>query len=105
MEFLLEIYSYLNLPNQVCLAMSCKGLYQVLGSVLQTEELRFPRLCLSKKGKHTTKLKKYHILMEFLNQLEDSPWACCTGCQKLHPWEGFDRFRGAVPGRKSCVLG
>lgn len=69
---LLEIYSHLGLPDQVCLTMSSKGLYQVLGSVLQADELRFPRLCLSKKVKHTTKLKKYHIRMEFLNQLEDS---------------------------------
>lgn len=44
MELLLQIFSHLPLPSRVCLALSCKDLYDLFGWVLKAEELRFPGL-------------------------------------------------------------
>ena len=99
MELLLNVFSLLELPSQVCLAMSCKGLYQLFGSVLQADDLCFPRLSSRKGG-----AKKYHRRMTLLTQLEDSRWACCAGCQKLHPRKEFESFSMCqYPHRRECM--
>ena len=99
MELLLNVLSLLELPSQVCLAMSCKGLYQLFGSVLQADDLCFPRLSSRKGG-----AKKCHRRMTLLTQLEDSRWACCTGCQKLHPRKEFESFSmSQYPHRRECM--
>ena len=99
MELLLNVFSLLELPSQVCLAMSCKGLYQLFGSVLQADDLCFPRLSSRKGG-----AKKYHRRMTLLTQLEDSRWACCAGCQKLHPRKEFESFSmSQYPHRRECM--
>lgn len=98
-ELLIEIFSHLELPGQVCFAMSCKGLYQLFGSVLQADELCFPRLS-SRKGR----AKKYHRRMTLLTQLEDSRWACCAVCQKLHPRKEFALFYlSEHPRQRKCM--
>ena len=58
MELLLKVFSYLALPSQVCLAMSCKGFYQLFGSVLQTDDLCFPRL--SSRMSRYIQTKEHH---------------------------------------------
>ena len=79
--------------------MSCKGLYQLFGSVLQADDLCFPRLSSRKGG-----AKKYHRRMTLLTQLEDSRWACCAGCQKLHPRKEFESFSmSQYPHRRECM--
>ena len=99
MELLLNVLSLLELPSQVCLAMSCKGLYQLFGSVLQADDLCFPRLSSRKGG-----AKKCHRRMTLLTQLEDSRWACCAGCQKLHPRKEFESFSmSQYPHRRECM--
>ena len=90
MELLLNVFSLLELPSQVCLAMSCKGLYQLFGSVLQADDLCFPRLS-SRKGRYS-QTKEYCSRMTLLVQLEYSRWACCAACQKLHPRKEFSLF-------------
>ena len=103
MDLLLQIFSHLELPSQVCFAMSCKGLYQAFGPALQADDLCFPRLS-SREGRyiHT---KEYHSRMTLLTQLEDSHWACCAACQKLHPREEFlslELFMHS-PRRRACI--
>ena len=101
MELLLDIFSRLELPNQVCLAMTCKGLYRLFGSVLQADDMCFPRLS-SRKGRYS-RTKEYHLRMTLLIQLEDSHWACCAACQKLHPRTEFSSFyMYRCPRRREC---
>ena len=103
MELLLDIFSLLELPSQVCLAMTCKGLYQLFGSVLQADDLWFPRLS-SRKGRYP-QTKEYHLRMTLLVQLEDRRWACCAACQKLHPRKEFSSFYMSEypsPHQRSC---
>lgn len=84
-------FTYLPLPSKVCLALTCKGLHELFGSVLEAKELRFP-LLFQKKGYFTT--EEYHQRMTLLIQLENRRWVCCARCQRLHPrkefWESRD---------------
>lgn len=92
-ELLDEVFSYLPLPSQVCLALSCKGLYQLFNTVLQAEQLRFPHLVpRTEENFLNTRYvlsKEYLLRMELLVLLENSRWACCAGCQKLHRRDEF----------------
>ena len=101
MELLLDIFSLLELPYQVCLAITCKGLYQLFGSVLQADDLWFPRLS-SRKGRYS-QTKEYRSRMTLLVQLEDRHWACCAACQKLHPRKEFSSFyMYECPRKREC---
>lgn len=104
MELLLDIFSHLELPSQVCFAMTCKSLYRLLGSVLQADDLCFPTLS-SRKGRDGP-AKKYHRRMTLLTQLEDSRWTCCAACQKLHPRKEFSSFYMSEypsPHKRKCM--
>ena len=46
-ELLLKLSSHLPSPNQVCLALTCKELLGIFGSVLEVKELRLPRVDLT----------------------------------------------------------
>lgn len=108
MELLLQIFSHLPLPSRVCLALSCKDLYDLFGWVLKAEELRFPGLRtmgkpLSTSDRWYIKSREYHLRMKLLSQLEDSKWTCCAYCQKLHPREEFDAmYRLIGPCLRRC---
>ena len=65
MEFLLQIFPYIDLPSQVCFAMSSKGLYKPFGSVSQAGDLRFPLLSSSKHGKYN-QTRGYQLLLGVL---------------------------------------
>lgn len=110
-EIMLEVLSHLPLPSQVCLALSCKSLYHLFNAVLKAEELRFPHLVPRRKEdflKNRYVLsKKYLLRMELLVQLENSRWACCAGCQKLHRRkEFFPRSQlKHYPLRRLCMFG
>lgn len=82
-----RVFSHLPSSSKACVALSCKGLYQVYRSVLADEELRFPRLSLN-EGPYI-KTEAYHQRMTLLTQLEDKSWACCGRCQMLHRREEF----------------
>ena len=101
-ELFEQIFSYLSLPSKVCLALSCKGLYQLYSSVLTSNELRFPQApyfwgipILTTSGRRKP----------FLTQLEDSRWACCGRCQKLHPRSEFpkDKLEKSDPFDRACM--
>ena len=89
LELLLHIVSYLPLQDHVCLALTCKALNEKLGSVFSASELGFPRM-LSKESPSSPRIT-------LLTQLEDDRWACCGGCQKLHPREEITRQEMCVP--------
>lgn len=111
LEILLEVFSYLPLPSQVCLALSCKSMYQLFNTVLQAEELRFPQLVPRRDeiflNTRYVLSKEYILRMELLLQLENSRWACCAGCQKLHRRKEFlpkSRLK-KYPLRRMCMSG
>lgn len=110
-ELLDEVFSYLPLPSQVCLALSCKGLYELFNTVLQAKELRFPHLVPRRDeiflNTRYVLSKEYIVRMELLLQLENSRWACCAGCQKLHRRKEFlpkSRLQ-KYPLRRMCMSG
>lgn len=94
MELLLEIYSHLPLLSRVCLALSCKGLHALFSSVLAANELRFPGVSttLIMSGKCHRFCEDYHTRMMFLRNLENSKWAGCGVCQRLHLHQECDQF-------------
>lgn len=72
-ELLDIVFSHLPLPSKVCLALGCKGLYQLYSSVLKTKELNFPRA--SRNGRRYIITEEYHHRMTLLLQLENHHWA------------------------------
>lgn len=101
-ELFEQIFSYLPLTSKVCLILSCKGLYSLYSSVLTSSELRFPQApyfwripTLTASGWRKT----------LLTQLEDSRWACCGRCQKLHPRSEFfkDKLEESNPFDRACM--
>lgn len=96
-EVLFQIFSCLALPSQVCLVLSCKSLYHLFGLA---SELQFPRL--PSNGILSSSR------MMLLTQLEDSHWAFCGACQRLHPRKDFLMSRLKVwfsHGNKSAACG
>lgn len=83
MEFLLQIFSYIDLPSQACFAMSSKALYESFGWVLQADDLR--RLSSLKHGKYN-QTRGYQLRVQLLTQFEGSRWACCAMQKAASTW-------------------
>ena len=98
-ELLHNIFSYLPLSSQVCLALSSKGLYALFNSVLGASELRFPAM--PRNGKSYAMSEECYLRTTLLTQLEDSLWAFCVGCQKLHPRQEFPEL--LLRSKRSCT--
>ena len=97
LELLLHIVSYLPLQDHVCLTLTCKSLNGKLGSVFCASELGFPRM-LSKESPHSPRIT-------LLTRLEDDRWACCGGCQKLHPRGEITRQQMRLPPKqRKCTM-
>lgn len=97
-EILLQTFSYLPLPSQVCLAVSSKTLHRAFSSVLASKELRFPRM--PRNGRTYVVTEEYNLRMALLIKLQNARWACCGRCQKLHPRREFSARQ-----RKDCRHG
>ena len=96
LELLLHIVSYLPLQDYVCLALTCKTLNRKLRSVFSASELGFPRMR-SKESPCSPQIM-------LLTQLEDDHWACCGGCQKLHPHKEITRqWMHVPPKQRRCT--
>ena len=83
-ELVLLIYSFLPVPEQVCLAMSCKTFYGFFKSALKHEDLKVPRLLATYDYKvcfQNPLAPRNRLLL----QLENARWAYCAGCLMLHP--------------------
>lgn len=110
-ELLLEIASHLPLPSQVCFALSCRDLYRLLGAVLATDALHFPRVPLRRLTARSLSDRylvgeEYRLRMELLVLLEDSRWACCALWQKLHPRPEFHpQYFTWFVFRRICITG
>ena len=94
LEILEHIFTCLQLPSKVCLALSSKRFHDLFSSVLGAKELSFPLL--GQKEAYVI-TEEYHQRMTLLTQLEDSRWACCGRCQKLHPREEFSQWEEYLP--------
>lgn len=103
-ELLLEIFSYLPLPSQACLALSSKRLHHLFGAVLGAEKLRFPGM--PRNGCATYVVtEKYNLRMTLLTQLENKRWACCGRCQRLHPRREFPVHQlNESPWKRTCMV-
>ena len=86
------------------MALSSKGLYALFGSVLRAKKLRFRLMPRNGKTYYAIS-EECHLRMTLLTQLEDSRWACCARCQKLHPRQEFPRYelKESHPWERSCV--
>ncbi|KAL4871710.1 hypothetical protein BDV12DRAFT_194170 [Aspergillus spectabilis] len=84
-----DIFDLLPLADQACLALACK-LYQYLFSkVLKREEFRFPRFKDLIKPSISVFIESAPR-NQLLIRLENSHWAYCSGCMKLHPRKEFN---------------
>ena len=80
---ILKIHAHLPIIDQVCLALTCKTFYSLLGLKLP-KYLKFPhllrikdpRLCVNKAS-----IARNQLLL----RLETSEWLYCGACLKLHP--------------------
>lgn len=87
-----EIYQYLPLLDQACLALSCRSLFNIIGNVLKNEEfafrrllhIRIPKLCVNRPN-----IKRNQLRV----RLEDQRWALCDACLKLQPREEFVKVK------------
>ena len=94
-EILLQMFSYLPLPSQVCLVLSSKTLHRTFGSVLASKELRFSQM--PRNGRTYVVTEEYNLRMALLIKLQNVRWVCCGRCQKLHPRREFSAYQ-----RKDC---
>lgn len=102
-ELLLEIFSFMPLPSQVCLVLSSKRLHHLFGYVLGAEELRFPQMPHNRRSYIVT--EEYNLRMALLIQLENETWACCGRCQRLHPRKEFSahQLMAYHPWDRTCM--
>lgn len=110
LELLLKITTYTPLPSQVCLALTCKCLYQILHvTALTAKELRFPYVSTRRPAFYGDRYylsRAYCLRMELLILLEDAYWVCCAYCQKLHPRRELHPLRlEQFPLRRECTSG
>ncbi|OJJ38763.1 hypothetical protein ASPWEDRAFT_341898 [Aspergillus wentii DTO 134E9] len=84
LELLFAILWFLPLPDKVRLTLTCKDLYHLLFPLLPADDLRFPRLL-----PYRPYCDRNYTRADVLIALEDTHWAYCQGCQKLHPREEF----------------
>ena len=101
-----RIFSFLPLVGQACFALSCRPLYQTFGSVLQNDELRFPRL-LWTKVEDRCQNQAYLPRNKLLVRLETKYWRFCGSCLKLHPRTDFMCWRSdtRTPLERQCIYG
>ncbi|KAL2865210.1 uncharacterized protein BJX67DRAFT_382953 [Aspergillus lucknowensis] len=98
LDILLLIVPHLPLVSQVCLALTCKPLYQLLHSALDDERLAWPRYLTSpitpfgdspyELFGSNPEIPRNNLLLK----LEDSRWLYCCDCLKLHRSYQFDRW-------------
>jgi hypothetical protein len=110
LEIVLEIATFLPHICQLCLALTCKSLMEVLDgskTLQRSPDLRHPRelplhLFFIKRRRHIFRAPRW----ELLRQLEDSRWRCCSGCLKLHPIHEFSAHDLAIDAEeRTCMFG
>lgn len=92
-ELLLEIFSYLTLPEQVCLSLTTKGMFAVLGDVVNDGRVQLrpgnqdegPPLTNPEDSSYAS------LRLCLLLHLVDEQWSYCGYCHILHPREQMFR--------------
>lgn len=87
---LTEIHKHLPNVDKMCLSLTCKRFFNLLGTVANHVDFKFPRLlyvrvpilCVNSKD-----LPRNQLLV----RLEDQRWAYCGDCLKLHPRKEFTK--------------
>ncbi|KKK26766.1 hypothetical protein ARAM_000363 [Aspergillus rambellii] len=91
LEILQLIFPLIPFLSQVCLALTCKPLYRLLGHVLKDDRLAWPR-ALAMKTYEVPLNQPDHLRNQLLLLLEDDRWLYCSWCLKLHPHALFLRL-------------
>lgn len=89
MEILLEVFYYLTLPEQICLALTSRGMFSVLGDVVHDGRVQYlpgnqddgPPQANPEDSSYST----YRVGL--LIHLVDASWSYCGHCRMLHPRE------------------
>lgn len=98
-EILDAIFAILSIPDQICLALSCKRLYAHYLSLIEAKRKplhqllpreRRKRLCPHNESKNRPRL-------QLLHQLQNKRWKYCAGCWNLHPPSAWSSLH--LPGR------
>ncbi|KAL3459459.1 hypothetical protein BJX64DRAFT_200906 [Aspergillus heterothallicus] len=100
-DILLVICSFLPLPSRVCLALTCKALYNVLGDNLNNPRLAWPKgideagcnSCVTIERLPPHVEPKDLPRTELLLRLQTHDNLYCAGCLKLHGRHEFDEGR------------
>ncbi|KAL2835827.1 hypothetical protein BJY01DRAFT_252332 [Aspergillus pseudoustus] len=95
-DILLLVFASLPLPDQVCLALTCKPLYNLFSEALKDPRLAWP------KGIEATGCAAYarpndHPRLELLLRLQTYDNVYCTTCLKLHRRQEFTEESLAIP--------
>ncbi|KAL2833041.1 hypothetical protein BDW59DRAFT_157180 [Aspergillus cavernicola] len=104
-DILLLILPHLPLVSQACLALTCKPLYRLFCSVLDDEQLAWPRLLASRSHDKFFGSQLALPRNELLLRLEDDGrWLYCGGCLKLHPKNHYTWVSELMsPETRSCI--
>lgn len=105
-ELLLEIISYLSVAEAASLALTCRRLFLISDSILDSQSLRFNSdfapIFHHYKDHHNFRTTRWQLIQ----LLEDSKWRACSNCLKLHPKAAFpSRELKRQPERRKCELG
>ncbi|KAL1968892.1 hypothetical protein VTN77DRAFT_1253 [Rasamsonia byssochlamydoides] len=113
-ELILEIATLLPPLSRLCFALTCKYFLELIdcsGTLRRSSQCRRPTDFYS--------LSPYRYILptrtcnvfpsewwQFLRQLENSRWRCCSGCLKLHPTSEFTAEELAKNAEKRiCIFG
>ncbi|CAI7599253.1 unnamed protein product [Penicillium bialowiezense] len=94
-----EIYTYLPIVDQACLALTCQRIQLLVGSN-RHKEFKFPRL-LKIKNPRLCVNKPDVPRNQLLLRLETHDWLYCGACLRLHPREAFSELSPA-PLQRRC---
>lgn len=89
-EILDIIFGLLSAPDQVCLALTCKYLYDYFVSFLGIRGTKIKQLFTREKrpilcsNENIIKAETQSPRIQLLRRLEDSRWTFCSGCWNLH---------------------
>ncbi|KAF9884338.1 hypothetical protein FE257_001851 [Aspergillus nanangensis] len=105
-ELLLEIVSHLTVLPEACLALTCKRLYAISSTILDSKSLHFNRdfapLFHHYRNGHNFVTPRWQLI----NLLENGRWWACSKCLKLHPRSAFaGRELRRKAEERTCNLG
>lgn len=101
-ELLYMIFPLLDVPDQICFALTCKGLLACFEFFLKSRKTQLSQLAPFPQWKTLHQGFSTFARTQLLVQLQNEHWEYCSGCWTLHPrvprtsrrvWEFCKRFR------------